>query len=59
MKNELDSEEKIKLERTIIKNIINRLINKDRILIIIEESNTKDINQRIIAVNPNHEIFNQ
>jgi len=51
---DIKSEEELTYEAKLIKRVIERLVNKDYILIVLKESSTRDIDERTLGVNPNY-----
>jgi len=55
----LSSEEELKFERNLVKYIINRMITKDGVLVVIEESTNGNEHERVLAVSANYDVLNQ
>jgi DNA replication licensing factor MCM6 len=54
-RDDFKSEEELVSERQLVKNIIHRLVTRDRVLLIIEEASSKNLDERILVVDPNYE----
>jgi hypothetical protein len=52
----ITSEDALEQETLLVKRIIQRLVTKERILFVAQESSTGDLEDRILAVNPNFEV---
>jgi hypothetical protein len=55
---DLDSEEALRQEGRLVRTLISRLVNKDFVLIAVtpEDVDAKDLDERVLFVNPNFNI---
>lgn len=55
IKDEITDAEELKFEAGLVPQIIDRLVSVDNVLIVTEESQTGDVNDRILSVHPNYD----
>jgi len=50
-------DEALKTERRVVRSVINRLVDNDRVLVpILQEKNVKDKDERYLVVHPNYDV---